>query len=142
MTEVINLHLIKTDLNEWAKDPNHVYIGRENRRLPDAASKWGNPITPINQTYQAQYDCVEKFKRLITTEQPEFLDDIEELRGKKLGCWCPPAPCHGTVYVEELKKREKDQKLSSEQDKTNDNEILKVVHLLIVWCTSNLKKKR
>jgi hypothetical protein len=25
---------------------------------------------------------------------------LPELRGKKLGCWCKPGPCHGDVLAE------------------------------------------
>jgi hypothetical protein len=28
--------------------------------------------------------------------------DLEVLRGKTLGCWCKPEPCHGDVLVELL----------------------------------------
>lgn len=33
-------------------------------------------------------------------------EDIDELRGKILGCFCKPAPCHGDVLVELLGQRE------------------------------------
>lgn len=35
--------------------------------------------------------------------QPIF-DDIEELRGKTLGCFCHPLPCHGDVLIEFLER--------------------------------------
>ena len=33
-------------------------------------------------------------------------EDIDELRGKVLGCFCKPHPCHGDVLVELLGQRE------------------------------------
>ena len=34
--------------------------------------------------------------------QPELLGSLEELRGRRLGCWCAPRRCHGDVLVELL----------------------------------------
>ena len=31
---------------------------------------------------------------------------IKELKGKILGCWCPPQKCHGDVLIELTKKYE------------------------------------
>ena len=32
---------------------------------------------------------------------PQFwIDRLADLRGKRLGCWCAPKPCHGDVLVE------------------------------------------
>jgi hypothetical protein len=30
----------------------------------------------------------------------KFARLVRSLEGKKLGCWCAPAPCHGDVIVE------------------------------------------
>jgi|APCry1669192806_1035432.scaffolds.fasta_scaffold180394_2 hypothetical protein len=35
---------------------------------------------------------------------PEFRDSVLAMKGKKLGCWCKPLPCHGDVIVEYLEK--------------------------------------
>lgn len=32
----------------------------------------------------------------------QFREDIENLRGKRLGCYCRPLSCHGDVIVEYL----------------------------------------
>jgi len=37
-------------------------------------------------------------------EDAEFAERVEELRGKKLGCWCKPKACHGDVILEYLNK--------------------------------------
>ena len=31
---------------------------------------------------------------------------LSELKGKRLGCWCKPAPCHGDVLVELIEEME------------------------------------
>ena len=33
---------------------------------------------------------------------PEFLIKVQSLKGKRLGCFCAPEPCHGDVIVEYL----------------------------------------
>ncbi len=32
-------------------------------------------------------------------DQPELLASLSELKGRTLGCWCSPKPCHGDVLV-------------------------------------------
>lgn len=32
----------------------------------------------------------------------KFKEMVVSLRGKRLGCWCSPLPCHGDVIVEWL----------------------------------------
>jgi hypothetical protein len=35
-------------------------------------------------------------------QDPEFKRRVLDLRGKRLGCWCSPMPCHGMIIVEWL----------------------------------------
>lgn len=66
-----------------------VYIGRP--------SKWGNPFTIGKDGTRAE--VIQKYREWILT-QPELLSQLGELKGKVLGCWCSPLPCHGDVLVE------------------------------------------
>lgn len=68
-----------------------VYIGRP--------SKWSNPYRIGPGTTRAQ--AIEKYREYIVL-RPDLLDALGELRGKNLGCWCAPLPCHGDVLVELL----------------------------------------
>lgn len=34
-----------------------------------------------------------------------ILENMESLRGKRLGCFCKPKPCHGDVYVRMLEMK-------------------------------------
>ncbi|PJZ19816.1 hypothetical protein CEW46_21235 [Bacillus cereus] len=85
------------------KEPYDIYIGR--------GSKWGNPFSHLDGT-KAQFkvgsreEAVRAFKNWILT-QPHLLNDLEELEGKTLGCFCKPQLCHGDVLVKlvELKSR-------------------------------------
>ena len=104
MATVVNLHLIKTNLVEWANDENNVYIGREHRRLPGINYDWGNP-SELENSRDATLEDREKVKddfRVHLRDSPKLLVRLEELRGKNLGCWCDPLPCHGTVIQEFL----------------------------------------
>ena len=40
--------------------------------------------------------AVEAYARYIVT-RPDLMAALSELRGKRLGCWCKPKPCHGDV---------------------------------------------
>ena len=73
------------------KSPFDVYIGR------GLGSKWGNPFEIGPDGNRAE--VIEKYRAWILT-QPELLSQLDELKGKVLGCWCSPLPCHGDVLVE------------------------------------------
>lgn len=78
-TKVVNLKYEKFD----------VFIGRP--------SKWGNPFyIGKNATRE---EVIEKYRNYILNNK-ELLNDIEELRGKTLGCYCKPKKCHGDILVE------------------------------------------
>lgn len=75
-----------------------VYIGRYCDRggwnLPQ--SKWHNPYK--GEGAMALYEQYIRASPII--------NDIEELRGKRLGCWCiDKGPCHGEVLVKILNER-------------------------------------
>lgn len=86
-------HLMK--VVHCKRDPYDVYIGRP--------SKWGNPYSHKDGTLAkfkvASVDEAISSYRDYLLESP-LKDDLEELRGKTLGCWCAPNPCHGDVLVE------------------------------------------
>lgn len=67
------------------KDKYDVYIGRP--------SKWGNPYSIGKDG--TRKEVLEKFLEYVYTSG--LVEDIEELRGKVLGCWCSPKQCHGDV---------------------------------------------
>lgn len=84
-TRVIN---IKTEDRKVQESSDYVYIGRP--------SKWGNPffITKNRSRSQSIYRF---FKYL--QEHPELVEQTIELRGKILGCYCAPLPCHGHILA-------------------------------------------
>ena len=82
-----------------------VYIGRACNmggwHLPQ--SKWANPFTVRKEGSAAA--AVAKYEHYIMSNS-SLLKDLRELRGKTLGCWCYPGPCHGNVLVSLLHKSE------------------------------------
>ena len=80
----------KTKVVHCKKSPYDIYIGRP--------GKWGNPFE-IGKDGDRK-TVIAKYRDYISNSP--LLADIEELRGKRLGCWCKPAKCHGDVLVELL----------------------------------------
>jgi len=65
-----------------------VYIGR--------GSKWGNPFK-IGED-GTRLEVVVKFMKHLAESQ-NLLDDLPELEGKDLVCFCSPRLCHGEILM-------------------------------------------
>jgi hypothetical protein len=107
----------KTYVVHFKKYQHDVYIGRP--------SKWSNPYThkDLNKTHakyqvSSRKEAIESYERHL--KDSGLIKDIEELRGKILGCWCCNKPsdgseknflCHGQVLAKylnsELKNKQK-----------------------------------
>jgi uncharacterized protein DUF4326 len=80
----------------WKKAEYDVYIARP--------SKWGNPYTHIGDR-QTRAEFILATRKQVMDKYEEYLfsshliNDIEELRGKILGCWCYPKSCHGDILA-------------------------------------------
>lgn len=90
--------------------PNTVYVGRP--------TKWGNPFL-INGTTTITdrkkdgtlvkvkqiktnniAECLRAYEREYIKET-DLIEELEELRGKNLACWCKPGgPCHADILLE------------------------------------------
>jgi hypothetical protein len=69
-----------------------VYIGR--------GSRWGNPYRIGPDGDRAA--VIAKYKQLLWRQIKEGIvttDDLRQLDGKRLGCFCKPAACHGDVIA-------------------------------------------
>lgn len=61
----------------------------------DRRTEWGNPFL---MPYDGDRDTVIKnYADYYLAHKPSLLERLGELRGKALGCWCAPEPCHGDV---------------------------------------------
>ena len=88
------------DVEQWINaSKDHVYIGRDMTKHVKGAigSKWGNPFRgdKHGDNWAIKY---EEYVR----SKPELMASLGELRGKVLGCWCAPEPCHGDVLIKML----------------------------------------
>lgn len=91
-TTVINLRVEAYD----------IYIGR--------GSIWGNPFTHKKGTkaeklVKSRAEAIAYYRNYLLS-RPDLIERIEELRGKRLGCYCKPCDCHGDVIVDILRKIE------------------------------------
>lgn len=73
--------------------PYDVYIGRP--------SKWGNPYSHKEGTkaeflVSTRKEAVAKYEEYLINH-PTLINDLSELKGKTLGCWCYPKSCHGDI---------------------------------------------
>lgn len=76
----------------------YVYIGRDR----SGRSKWGNPFTWKPGTlaeFVVPKDQVLARYEAWLHDQPHLMAALGELRGKVLGCWCKPGPCHGDILA-------------------------------------------
>lgn len=97
------------NVKEWMKDKNHVYIGRrgvvfiDRERFPKQDSVWANPFK-IDED-NTREDVIRKYKKYIKAKIEKGEVNLEDLRGKVLGCWCAPDPCHGDILVSLLNEK-------------------------------------
>ena len=111
---VVNIHakdLRKrgyADLADWARQPNHVYIGRRNRFVAGATeSIWANPFKLTDVDRVSCLYSYEKYMRDRLMREPELRDELKELKrvlgsDGEVGCWCHPQGCHGDVLLKLL----------------------------------------
>lgn len=73
-----------------------VYIGRP--------SIWGNPFSYKQGTLASflvndRKEAIAKYEEWLRAD-PNLIAKVKrDLRGKVLGCWCSPLPCHGDVLA-------------------------------------------
>ena len=90
--------------------------------LGKISSKWQNPFFfARNISDQTSLKLYEVYMR------NEMVEQLSELEGKELGCWCTPALCHGDVLVK-LVHELKEERDCEERKRKNerDNEKLNV----------------
>lgn len=71
--------------------------------MVDRTSEFGNPFMPTRR--EDRDAVIDRFKAYFLTRvatEPPFRRRVLALKGKTLGCWCRPLPCHGTVIAEWL----------------------------------------
>lgn len=65
--------------------------------MVDRTSFWGNPFhIGVDGTRR---EVIAKYRAMVLS-LPDMVARLPELRGKTLGCWCKPKPCHADVLAE------------------------------------------
>ncbi len=73
-------------------EPYDVYIGRPSEGL---TGPFGNPFRAGEALKRFREYFLERVGR-----DTEFRAQVLALRGKRLGCYCKPKPCHGDIIAE------------------------------------------
>ena len=95
------------NIKEWMANENNIYIGR-NMRIGIGNGEWAylpkskfhNPIKCSLDSERK--DIVVKYEKY--ARKTFKFSDLEELRGKNIGCWCHPKECHGDILVQLFKE--------------------------------------
>lgn len=64
-------------------------------------SKWKNPFTVKKY---GRDECLKMYEEYIR-KTPALYDNLDELIGKELGCWCHPEMCHGDILIKLLNEK-------------------------------------
>ena len=96
-------------LKSWMNDPDNVYIGRrgiiviDGKRFPERDSIWANPYKVGRDGNREE--VIGKYRSYIKEKisREDLKQELLNLRGKVLGCWCKPDGCHGDVLIELLR---------------------------------------
>ena len=91
--------------------PGDVYIGRP--------GPWGNPY--IVNRHGTRDQVIELYRRRLWTDLQEgrvTRSDLAALAGKRLVCWCAPAPCHGDVLAAASRRDPQDSVIPRLPDET------------------------
>lgn len=72
------------------------YVGHGGARHSWPGSEFASPF--VKEAKSDREAMVRHYEQWLD-EQPELLDKLGELKGRALGCWCAPQPCHADVLA-------------------------------------------
>jgi len=127
-TNVVNVKVAHirpkyNNLKEWMEDKNNIYVGRrgvvfvtdgENNKfrwLP-RDSPFANPFTIDKKKNPEEerkrvIDAYKIYLNELLIKKPELKELLKTYKGKTLGCWCKPEPCHADILIEKIDSLEK-----------------------------------
>lgn len=82
-----------------------VYVGRasscpEGFTGPGADGRYGNPFLLGTHAREKSIELYRAWFLNYVNEYPDFRAAVLSMRGRTLGCWCVPLPCHANVIAE------------------------------------------
>ena len=81
----------------WVESSDNVYIDHKNATYNLERSKWANPFTIGASDYTLE-DSMKYYETHIRSNA-ELFNNLNEIEGKQLGCFCLPSQCHGNVSI-------------------------------------------
>ena len=87
-----------------------IFIGRggvifiDKKRFSTQAFKFTNPYKVGK--HRTREEVIDKYKTYITQQlkdDKKFQKELVSIKGKNIGCWCYPDPCHGNVLLDFIK---------------------------------------
>lgn len=100
---VVNIHRDAETIRRAKAAGRYVYIGRGKDSI------WGNPYTHIAKGTLARFvvpydEVLLRYEQHVRASEM-LMNRLGTLRGKVLGCFCKPKPCHGDVLVKLVEER-------------------------------------
>jgi hypothetical protein len=80
-----------------------IYIGRNQSQggWNLKKSEWANDFTTKSYSREESIELYRKqLYEKVLYDSETWIPKLEELRGKRLGCWCSPLQCHGDVIAD------------------------------------------
>lgn len=95
-TRVVNIRRDAAEVQRATAAGLYVYVGR------GRGSKWGNPFShrpgTLAEFVVPRDEVLSRYETWLRA-QPHLMTALGELRGKVLGCFCKPEPCHGDILA-------------------------------------------
>lgn len=95
-----------SDFKDWLNKENNIYVGRKGRIWIHSSdnktifhyqsSKWHNPFKVTKE--MSVEESLDKYTDYLI--QSGLIHDIQELKGKRLGCWCIGNNCHAKILTD------------------------------------------
>jgi len=97
----------------WRMPPDTVKVSRP--------GPWGNPFRVGDGLHATNGECVRSYRLWVTQginvmgdAEPPTEEEIADLRGKNLACWCKQGePCHADVLLDLAKTRSAARRITS-----------------------------
>lgn len=99
----MKLDPVETKVVHCKREKFDLYIGRP--------SEWGNPYshkpgTAAQFLVNTREEAIEEYRKHLIRQLRSgevTIQQLQELSGKTLGCWCHPKACHGDILAKAAK---------------------------------------
>ncbi|MGZ6644905.1 MAG: DUF4326 domain-containing protein [Solirubrobacteraceae bacterium] len=69
-------------------------------KLVTKGTRWGNPFATKNMSAADRALAVRRYEHEHLPSRPDLLEQLPDLRGHRLACYCPlDEPCHADVLA-------------------------------------------